>query len=184
MLILGKYFFRYRGILPVPWVMGSWYLMATTMQVVLSGLGIAAIGVILRLLAISSIGQKARTLEDKVGDLTVEGWYLWCRNPLYVANILIWMGVFSSCGNWWLLLAGGSYFIFQYWCIVLWEESILMMRKKDSYIAYMIHTPRWFSGSFPAQLWGSISFSKVLRYERSTFLSFVIVYVPIFYQII
>ena len=180
MVFIGKYLFRYRGVLPLPWIAIGWFFMEADWVFLSLGILVGLIGLLLRGVAISSIGVKARTVDQTVGNLTQNGLYRWCRNPLYVSNIIIWSGVFCAFANWPLWCLAIAYFVLQYWCIVLWEESILLAEKQQFYIQYMNRTPRWFSFALPEQVWGSISFLKVLRYERSTLISFIIVYATIF----
>jgi hypothetical protein len=65
------------------------------------------------------------------------------RNPLYVGNILIWVGFALSARLVWLaplivLLLGAEYH-----AIVRWEESLLVSRLGEAYRDYAARVPRW-----------------------------------------
>ena len=92
--ILGKILFRYRGILPIPWLVAIFILLEPTPISLWCGLLLTLCGEVMRICALTTIGKYARTTKYSVGPLCNTGLYSWSRNPLYIANILIWIGVF------------------------------------------------------------------------------------------
>src|SRR4051812_29105940 len=92
---VGTWFFKQRSWTPVPlalilvaarWnaVHSRWVLLGGEL-IVLSGLAI-------RMWAVRHIGGISRTRAARLGPLTLTGPYLLVRNPLYVGNLLIWIG--------------------------------------------------------------------------------------------
>jgi hypothetical protein len=92
-----------------------------------------------------------------LGPLIDTGPFALIRNPLYVGNILLWVGFALVARLVWLapvvvLLLGAEYH-----AIVRWEESLLVTRLGDAYRAYTSRVPRWlptFNRARPSTLRG------------------------------
>ena len=108
------------------------------------GVSVIVLGLIIRLIAVLSIGAQSRTQIAKKGEerlLVTDGLYSITRNPLYFANILLWVGA-SLCAG----LSGGTFLVLfavfaAYWLIIRYEESA--WSHIDSYNMYCIRVPRW-----------------------------------------
>jgi len=76
-------------------------------------------------------------------NLVTEGFFGVCRNPLYVGNMLIYIGVFVMHGNPWVMVLG----ILSYWLIyesiIAAEEYFLRAKFGPGYEAYCRDVPRW-----------------------------------------
>jgi protein-S-isoprenylcysteine O-methyltransferase Ste14 len=76
-------------------------------------------------------------------DLVTEGMFGVCRNPLYVGNMLVYIGIFLLHGDPLVAVAGIALFAFIYQCIVYAEEAFLEAKFADAYRAHCRDVPRW-----------------------------------------
>ncbi len=65
------------------------------------------------------------------------------RNPLYLGNIIILIGLMVLHNSAWVYGLGGGFFLFTYWALVLAEERYLRGQFGADYDAYCAETPRW-----------------------------------------
>jgi protein-S-isoprenylcysteine O-methyltransferase Ste14 len=144
---LGEWLFRHRTALPLPIAAAILVLRtgeaAPSVPLVAAGVAVTAAGELIRLWGVHHIGAISRTRSDRLGPLIDTGPFALIRNPLYVGNILIWVGFALSARLPWLtpivvLLLGAEYH-----AIVRWEESLLMSRLGDAYRDYAAQVPRW-----------------------------------------
>jgi len=108
-----------------------------------AGVAVTVAGELIRLWGVRHIGAISRTRSDRLGPLVATGPFALIRNPLYVGNILIWVGFALSARLVWLaplivLLLGAEYH-----AIVRWEESLLVSRLGEAYRDYAARVPRW-----------------------------------------
>jgi protein-S-isoprenylcysteine O-methyltransferase Ste14 len=144
---LGEWLFRHRTALPLPIaavILGLRVGQAPPSALLLSaGVVVTAAGELIRLWGVHHIGAISRTRSDRLGPLVATGPFALIRNPLYVGNILIWVGFALAARLVWLaplivLLLGAEYH-----AIVRWEESLLVSRLGDAYREYATRVPRW-----------------------------------------
>ncbi len=148
----GQFFFRYRNVL-FPVVLGILLLAAPPRAfgeplwnlLAIVGLGAVALGQALRVITIGLDyikrgGKKKRVYADR---LVVEGVYAHCRNPMYVGNVLVALGMLALVGQPWTLAVGGMFFVFAYVTIVRSEELYLTSRFGAEFEAYCARSPRW-----------------------------------------
>ena len=144
---LGEWLFRHRTALPLPIagvILGLHIGEAASSTIlVTAGVALTAAGELIRLWGVRHIGAVSRTRSDRLGPLVATGPFALIRNPLYVGNILIWVGFALSARLVWfapliMLLLGAEYH-----AIVRWEESLLMARLGDAYRDYAARVPRW-----------------------------------------
>lgn len=134
------------------------------------GLAVVAVGEAVRLWAVGTIGLPSRTRGADVGPLRTAGAYGVVRNPLYVGNILLWIGVATHQGRPWLLLVP-VVLVGYYALIVRWEEERLAAVHGAAYAAYRERVGRWWPRAGPAGgPSGAWSLSTALRAERGTLL--------------
>ena len=67
------------------------------------GLTLVAVGESIRLWAVRHIGVISRTRSDRLGPLVANGPFRYLRNPLYLGNILLWLGFALSARLPWLV---------------------------------------------------------------------------------
>ena len=77
-------------------------------------------------------------------DLVTDGIFAHCRNPLYVGNLLILLGLFIIHNNLWVYLLGIPFFLTAYMAIVAAEEFFLSGKFGKDYQVYCHSTNRWF----------------------------------------
>lgn len=150
MVKFGNLIFHNRNFLfPVFYVMlfiPSPPLFHNYVTAVITGLLIAMAGEGLRGLTIGLVyiiraGRQRRIYAE---GLFTSGLYAHCRNPLYIGNIMILLGLGVVANSLLFLLIFVPLFIFLYQSIVLAEEDFLMGKFGEAYTAYCKSANRWF----------------------------------------
>jgi protein-S-isoprenylcysteine O-methyltransferase Ste14 len=189
---LGGWLFRHRTWLPLPIIAALLLIPAPARPspfIVWSGGLIVAAGEWLRLAAVQHIGVISRTRSERLGPLVTSGPFNRVRNPLYIGNLALWIGVTISAGMLWLLPLIVPMLALEYHAIVRWEEQLLESRIGNAYREYVQRVPRWLptfyapraarntqslssEPSGPEFSWGETLFS-----ERGTLIAIVAAYV-------
>jgi protein-S-isoprenylcysteine O-methyltransferase Ste14 len=136
-----------------------------------AGALVVALGELIRLVAVREIGVISRTRSDRLGPLVSSGPFGWVRNPLYIGNVLLWVGFTTSARLLWLLAPVVVLLMVEYHAIVRWEETLLESRLGDAYRDYVSRVPRWIPrppgvrpgsdpGLTPRFSWGETLFSE------------------------
>ena len=101
---VGAVLFRYRGFLPVPFLLIPLLVpgVQTRRGWEISALFILA-GEAFRLAGVSAAGTVTRRRSRAVQRLVTYGIFAWMRNPLYVGNFLALLGVVLWVKVWWLV---------------------------------------------------------------------------------
>ncbi len=109
------------------------------------GLALALLGQALRIAVVgfAYIKRGGRNKRVHADTLVTEGIFAHSRNPLYVGNILILMGLFVIHHNLMVYALGGLFFGFGYFSIVRTEEAFLAAKFQQAYMDYCAHVPRW-----------------------------------------
>ena len=107
------------------------------------GLILIFLGEILRIYAVSYAGGKTRTRNVGASALCTDGPYSRTRNPLYIGNVIIYLGVVFF---WWsinvaVLIYCFGIFSIQYYFIIQLEEKKLLELFKDKYVNYQKYVP-------------------------------------------
>jgi protein-S-isoprenylcysteine O-methyltransferase Ste14 len=188
---LGGWLFRYRTSIPLPIALALLSIPAgnpsSSVSTYLSGIGVLTVlaGEGVRLWAVQHIGAISRTRSDRLGPLIDTGPFALVRNPLYLGNILLWLGFALSARLLWLAPIVVVLLAFEYHAIVRWEETLLAERLGDSYRHYMMRVPRWIptfgasAASGPESPEGSprvFSWPDTLYSERGTLIAIVVGY--------
>jgi len=101
------------------------------------------------------LGEAFRTWSSgtlvKNEELTVEGPYSLVRNPLYLGNFLIGLGVGIMGGRAWLTVLFVLLFAPVYRSLVLKEEKRLLARYGELFASYCRAVPRFFPGTSTAR---------------------------------
>ena len=170
---MGQLLFRHRGWIPAPLIMAAIYWTAPISIGTGLGVGLVALGLLVRVWAMLHIGPLARSRTATVKKLVYTGPYELTRNPLYIANIVIYSGVgLATVG----IMGAASALLLSflhYSLIVRHEETFLHERLGEIYRSYMNRVPRWFGEAAPvhaAAPKGSMEerLNKALHAERST----------------
>ena len=112
----------------------------------LAGFCIVAAGEFLRFWGVSIAGSETRTTGPVGGTfLITRGPFSFVRNPLYLGNMMMYVGVgiMSNALFPWLALAALCYFFWQYSQIVSLEEEYLATAFGDEYQRYSRSVPRF-----------------------------------------
>lgn len=173
---LGAFFFKYRGITPIPLIVIILYFAQPTPQSFLYGITLMLLGEIIRIWGVSYAGGATRTREVGAPQLVTSGPFAYVRNPLYLGNMLMYTGA-AIIPNVWppvLIAIVWLYFGFQYYWIVRLEEEKLTELFGEEYLHYQKVVPRFFPRLTPAQSQHPVrpNLRAALKSEKSTFLSF------------
>ena len=100
------------------------------------------IGLGLRAWAGGSAGSHTRKASIEAPRLATGGPYAYVRNPIYLASIILGLGMVGLLGDRWMLLPYVAVFVFLYAAIVPAEEEFLRGKFCGSYAHYCAHVPR------------------------------------------
>ena len=131
--------FNYRSYTPIPFLMLMLMFAHPTTATFLIGLMIALLGEYLRLWGVAIAGSETRTTGPVGGTfLITKGPFAYVRNPLYLGNIVIYLGIgiMSNALFPWLTAVALVYFFFQYSSIVSLEEEYLSSTFGEEYRRY------------------------------------------------
>jgi len=111
----------------------------STPLTLLIGFAVALIGELIRFWGVSWAGSETRTTGGVGGTfLIISGPFAYVRNPLYVGNILLYLGlgIMSFALFPYLQIIAIIFFLIQYYFIVSEEEKYLLEKFKDDYKDY------------------------------------------------
>ena len=175
----GELFFKWRSYTPIPLLLAALVLARPTWWSMLLGYAVLAGGELLRISSVGFASGATRTLQAGVGDLITGGPYSYTRNPLYLGNFLISLGLCLAAWAWmpWMVLAFLAAFSLQYGFIVHLEEQVLRDKLGATYDEYFREVPRWSVrlAPFPRRFPERGNFPAGLRSERRTLQSICIV---------
>ena len=171
---VGQWLFRNRSYTPVPFALAVLLLARPTpASMAVGGLSVV-LGQLLRLWAVSLTGSETRTTGSVGGSrLVTEGPYAYVRNPLYLGNIMIYvgLGIMSMALFPWLTIAGWVWFQVQYSLIIEAEEQHLAVVFGEAYDSYRSEVARFVPRLTPyraaGEAAGRINVRAGLRSERS-----------------
>lgn len=159
MVQIGNFFFRHRN-----WIfiffyaalfIPSWPLFSPAalgpsyyIWPVAAGLFITCLGQLIRGLTIglAYIIRGGKDGKPYAEGLVTEGIFRHCRNPLYVGNILMLLGVGILANSLLYVAVMIPLFLFIYQAIVLAEEDFLRGKYGEGFNAYCRNVNRWFPG--------------------------------------
>ena len=142
---LAKLLFKYRSYTPVPFVILMFVFYYGNIQSWIIGAGITIIGELLRIWGVAYAGSLTRTTTSvKANQLVTAGPFAYVRNPLYIGNILIYLGfgIISLALFPYLQISALVWFIFQYTLIIRIEEDFLESKFGVQYSEYKKNVPR------------------------------------------
>jgi protein-S-isoprenylcysteine O-methyltransferase Ste14 len=143
---LASIFFKYRSYTPIPFVVIMLVYVNATVYSLVTGFLIAVIGELIRLWGVNWAGSETRTTGEVGGTfLIVKGPFAHVRNPLYLGNILIYigLGVMSYALFPYLQIFALIFFSIQYYLIVKVEEEYLLKTFGDDFKDYVKNVPRF-----------------------------------------
>tara|TARA_B100002052_G_C15828431_1_gene574129 strand:+ start:180 stop:911 length:732 start_codon:yes stop_codon:yes gene_type:complete len=193
-LHIGKFLFQYRGQIPilliliaVPVIYKTSYYekipIETQSIVKCIAILIALCGLIIRFITVATTptGTSGKNRKRQVADqLNTTGIYSIVRNPLYLANYLIWLGVSIYSLSYLLIIITSLFFFIIYEKIILVEEDFLTKKYQKKYETYSLKTPCLlpnFNNYIKSNI--NFDFKKIIREEYSPTLSTIISFIYI-----
>jgi len=175
---LGRYFFRIRSFTPIPLIIILIIFARPSLFSFSIGFIILILGESLRFMAVGYAGSRTRSRSiGAARDLVTTGPYAYVRNPLYLGDFLLSLGVCVISGVYWMipiLLIG---FTLQYLPIILAEEEYLRKECGEVYDEYFVSVPRFIPRirpySKPSQ--HDFSLNRAIKSEKRTLTSIVLV---------
>jgi protein-S-isoprenylcysteine O-methyltransferase Ste14 len=169
---IGAKLFEWRDYTPIPLIILVLFTAEPNVLSATFGTLLAIFGELFRIYAVSFIGSVSRTRNTNTtgGNLITAGPFGWVRNPLYVGNFFIVIGLAVFAGLIWVMIVTAALFAFQYYCIVKYEEKLLLSRFGAEYEEFMQKVPAWIPKRVPQlEAWDwPVSFSPALKSERRT----------------
>lgn len=109
------------------------------------GLGIGAAGIALLVVSILTLRRHGTTVRpDAAADsLVTTGPYRRFRNPIYLADCLILLGLAEVTKNVWFVAAAALFAVLVTWLAILPEERYLQRRFGAAYLDYKAKSRRW-----------------------------------------
>ncbi len=178
--------FEMRGYTPIPFILLMLLYARPTPLSLILGFSVACCGEVIRLWGVSVAGTETRTT-GRVGGthLFIDGPFGYVRNPLYVGNMLMYIGVgvMANALTPYLVAGAFGFFLIQYSLIVTKEEEYLRATFGDEYDRYVLEVPRFiprltrYSGEHSFHRGADLS--RGLQSERRTLQAFTVIAVTI-----
>ena len=144
---IRNFFFKYRSYTPIPiGIMIVFFARPNNLHLFF-GAALLFAGESLRMWAVSYAGGVTRTRNVGAPELCSSGPYAFVRNPLYVGNMMMYIGIVFIAGaaNVYLMAATTTaFFLIQYSLIISLEEETLKGLFETSYEEYKINVPAIF----------------------------------------
>ena len=176
---IAKILFKYRSYTPIPFLIVMVLFHQASVWSIIIGFLIALLGESFRLWGVIYAGSETRTTGDVGGTyLVISGAFGHLRNPLYLGNILLYLGIgiMSFALFPYLQIVALLFFYFQYRLIINAEEEYLQKRFGVQYDNYKKSVPRLIPKikSFQAAEISQppLNFSAGVRSEKRTLQAF------------
>ncbi len=184
---LGRTLFRFRSITPLPVLALLVFLLwrsrgspRTELDATLDLVGplLALGGSALRFWVTGSVPDGTSGQNDRLeaAVLNTRGPYAYVRNPLYVGNFGLVVGLLCVANDVWVWTLGLAFFVVAYAFIVRAEEDFLRAKFPHAFDDYCVKVPRWFpraSPAFPGALRdGPFDWRRALKKEHNPAMAF------------
>lgn len=149
LVALGDFSFKYRGyLLPVAVILliiPSPDILRDTGEAGFIGFLIAVLGQVVRIITIglAYIIRGGKDHKVYAEQLVTEGLYSHCRNPMYVGNFFLLIGLAFASNSWLFALVGVPLSLGMHKAIVAAEENFLRNKFGAQFDAYCARVPRW-----------------------------------------
>ncbi len=188
---LGTFLFKYRGQIPVVlFILAIFFIYNTnyalftesqTLALKAASILISTLGFIIRfhVIGFSKPGTSGRNRTKQVADaLNTTGLYSITRNPLYLGNFMIWLGLVCYCLNAYFILTFLILFFLLYIPIIKAEEAFLTQKFKSQYLDWKNNTPAFLPNLLKYKACKHpFKLNEVLRREYSGFMACVVAFV-------
>jgi len=143
-LKVGNFLFKHRSFTPIPLIIFVFVifkpvnLQEKNILINLSGIIISFFGETIRIIAVgySFTGTSGRETFLRADALNTTGIYAIVRNPLYMGNFLMFIGIVIAFSNVYAAFVFALFLILQYYFIILSEENFLQEKYGESYETY------------------------------------------------
>ena len=184
-LSLGRALFRFRSVTPLPVLaLLAWLLLGSRAVpgpggVILdglldwAGLLLCLTGEAVRLYVTGWVPDGTSGQNDRLEavSLNTRGPYAWVRNPLYLGNLLLVLGLLCIAHDGWVYAVSLGFFFWQYFFIIRGEEDFLRTRFAFAFDDYCAKVPRWIPRMTPAFLGplrpGDFDWRRALKKEHN-----------------
>ncbi|MCG8336054.1 MAG: isoprenylcysteine carboxylmethyltransferase family protein [Proteobacteria bacterium] len=187
MLKLGEILFRMRDYTPIPFVIVMIIYPSVNQTSLLAGTLLMLFGEIIRVKGVAHIGGVSRTKTYSTGrKLITSGLFSHVRNPLYIGNFFLSVGiVVVSNVHPYFTAFFIAFFFMQYIPIVNWEESNLKNVFGKEFEDYISKVPRWipsFSDKIGNKEAVKPDYKKAIKSEKNTLVAIVILYIVVLWR--
>jgi protein-S-isoprenylcysteine O-methyltransferase Ste14 len=138
------------------------------------------LGESIRVWAVGYAGSRTRTRarSGRLKDLVTGGPYAHVRNPIYLGNCLLAVGILLLFDRWGVAMPLLLAVLLCYHLVVLWEEQLLGAAFGEGYRRYRCSVPRWVPRlrRYAACSNHRFSWKQVLTSERGTFVTLALVF--------
>jgi len=183
---LGTMLFRFRSFTPLPVIaLVGWLLWrsrgtagpggpAVDAALNAVGLALAAAGQALRFYTLGLVreGTSGQGAVLQATHLNTRGPYARVRNPLYLGNLGICLGLLLVAHEPWAYLVGLGFFFGEYHFIIRAEERFLLELHGGAYRDFLARVPRWvprLSPAYPGALNDRFDWRRGLKKEHNPF---------------
>ncbi len=184
-LSLGRVLFKFRSVTPLPvLLLLLWQLWRSRaavgpggaeLEALLAGLGVGLclFGEALRFYVTGWVSEGTSGQNDRLEAvvLNTRGPYAWVRNPLYVGNLLLVLGLLCIANDGFVYAVGLAFFFGEYFFIIRAEEDFLRGRFAHAFDDYCAKVPRWIprlTPAFPGALRsGTFDWRRALKKEHN-----------------
>ena len=182
-------FFKNRSYTPIPIFLMMLYFARPNSPYFLLGIVLIVIGEMIRLRSVSFAGGETRTMNVGASSICKSGPYSIVRNPLYIGNVMIYVGFAFVAGSAYVVtifLITLVYFLIQYSLIISLEEEALEEKFGDEYITYKKLVPSILpriNNKFRNYDTIPSSFAKTIKTEKRTLQNILLVSLLLFMRI-
>ena len=183
---LGQILFRFRSFTPVPVLVGLGFLLARSRNLFgpggarvdggldVVGLVLAFAGQALRFYTLGQVPEGTSGQGDRLeaSALNTRGPYAHVRNPLYVGNLGICLGLMLVANDPWVYGLGLAFFFGEYFFIIRAEENFLRGQFGDAFNDFVARVPRWIpriSPAYSGNLRTRMDVRRALKKEHNPF---------------
>ena len=141
---IRQFFFRNRSFTPIPIALMIIYFAGANNSFRFIGFVLLLIGETIRIWAVSHAGGATRTRNVGAPSLCSSGPYAHSRNPLYVGNMLMYIGIVLIAGGpngFFMVMVTTVFFLIQYTLIISLEEETLDTLFGNEYMDYKKNVP-------------------------------------------
>jgi protein-S-isoprenylcysteine O-methyltransferase Ste14 len=141
---IRQFFFRNRSFTPIPIALMIIYFAGANNSFRFIGFVLLLIGETIRIWAVSHAGGATRTRNVGAPSLCSSGPYAHSRNPLYVGNMLMYIGIVLIAGvpnGFFMVMVTTIFFLIQYTLIISLEEETLDTLFGNEYMDYKKNVP-------------------------------------------